>query len=212
MTKVFNQGFAGCVHLHSDKKDRKCDIKVIILLYNNKDSNYLGYIPNEQTQFVDCIREVIKKQKTAQQAASTGAQGSSQEIQGQNPGMMQANPQGQIMTSSQFANTMQTGGTVSMTQPNAPPRMPGGMNMGGPMMSAAGNQGMQQRMQMQQQMSQMNPGMQQRMQIRPGNVNVQGGLRQILQQQQGQPQFQQMSMQQQQQMGGQQPRGPFQGQ
>lgn len=35
---------------------------------------------------------------------------------------------------------------------------------------------------------------------------------QILQQQQGQPQFQQMSMQQQQQMGGQQPRGPFQGQ
>lgn len=105
----------------SDKKDRKCDIKVIILLYNNKDSTYLGYIPNDQTQFVDCIREVIKKQKTAQAAAAAGGAGPSdmQQVQqgpvvsGQGPPPQMMN-QGQIMNSNQFANTMQSGGTVSM--------------------------------------------------------------------------------------------------
>ena len=60
LTKVFNQGYAGCVHFHSDK-DKKCDIKVLILLFSPKDHNYLGYIPNEQIQFVDCIRKVIQQ-------------------------------------------------------------------------------------------------------------------------------------------------------
>ena len=39
----------------------KCDIKVLILLFSPKDHNYLGYIPNEQIQFVDCIRKVIQQ-------------------------------------------------------------------------------------------------------------------------------------------------------
>ena len=88
-------------------KDRKCDIKVIILLYSQKDSNYLGYIPNEQKQFVDCMREVIK-QKTAQ---PTGGVPTMQQQQ-QPSGMV--GPQGQMVTSNQFANTIQGGGAVTM--------------------------------------------------------------------------------------------------
>jgi len=228
LTKVFNQGYAGCVHFHSDK-DKKCDIKVLILLYSAKDGNYLGYIPNEQIQFVDCIRKVIQQQKEQQRvaAASGGpALGQPQQPQqghpGQNTGPMMG--QGQIITS--IGPGMGGGGTVTMA-PNA--RMQG-MMAGGPGMQqrmaggGGGNQGpniqqqqQQQRMQMQQQMSQMNPsGMSQQRMMR-ANVNVQGGLRQILQQQQP-PQFQQQVMsggtmmsnmqpqqqQQQQQMGQQQ--------
>merc|ERR1719412_3557791 len=67
--------------------------------------------------------------------------------------------------------------------------MAGGMQQ---RMPGGGNPGMQ-RMQMQQQMGQMNPsGMSQQRMMR-ANVNVQGGLRQILQQQQP-PQFQQQVM------------------
>merc|ERR1719384_2035063 len=67
--------------------------------------------------------------------------------------------------------------------------MAGGMQQ---RMPGGGNPGMQ-RMQMQQQMGQMNPsGMPQQRMMR-ANVNVQGGLRQILQQQQP-PQFQQQVM------------------
>ena len=65
MTKVFNQGYAGCVHFHSTK-DKKCDIRVLILLFNPNDQNYLGYIPNEQIQFIDCFRKIIQENKQQQ--------------------------------------------------------------------------------------------------------------------------------------------------
>ena len=62
------------MYFQSDK-DKKCDIKVLILLFSPKDHNYLGYIPNEQIQFVDCIWKVIQQQKEQQRVASGSGPG-----------------------------------------------------------------------------------------------------------------------------------------
>ena len=83
LTKVFNQGYAGCVHFHSTK-DKKCDIRVLILLFNPNDQNYLGYIPNEQIQFIDCFRKIIQQSKQLQR-----------EVAGSSPRVPTGGPQGQ---------------------------------------------------------------------------------------------------------------------
>jgi len=62
LTKAMGSGFAGCVHFTG-----LCDIKVLILLYSNDKKTYLGFIPNDQTSFVDRIRTVIQRQKMGQQ-------------------------------------------------------------------------------------------------------------------------------------------------
>merc|ERR1719462_805687 len=62
LTKVMGTGFAGCVHFTGH-----CDIKVLILLYSNDKKAYLGFIPNDQTSFVERIRTVIQRQKMGQQ-------------------------------------------------------------------------------------------------------------------------------------------------
>merc|ERR1719323_2266832 len=51
LTKVMGTGFAGCVHFTGH-----CDIKVLILLYSNDKKAYLGFIPNDQTSFVERIQ------------------------------------------------------------------------------------------------------------------------------------------------------------
>ena len=48
----------------------QCDIKVLILLYSNDKKAYLGFIPNDQAQFVDRIRMVIQQQKSKQAMVS----------------------------------------------------------------------------------------------------------------------------------------------
>ena len=48
----------------------QCDIKVLILLYSNDKKAYLGFIPNDQAQFVDRIRMVIQQQKSKQALVS----------------------------------------------------------------------------------------------------------------------------------------------
>ena len=108
------------MYFQSDK-DKKCDIKVLILLFSPKDHNYLGYIPNEQIQFVDCIRKVIQQQKEQQRVASgsgpggpAGPQGQPQSTRGpmmgqQGKGPMMAS-QGQVITSIGMGG----GGTVTM--------------------------------------------------------------------------------------------------
>lgn len=112
------------MYFQSDK-DKKCDIKVLILLFSPKDHNYLGYIPNEQIQFVDCIRKVIQQQKEQQRVASgsgpgvpTGPQGQPQQ-QPQSTGgpMMGQQGQGPMMTSQGQVIAsigMGGGGTVTM--------------------------------------------------------------------------------------------------
>ena len=115
LTKVLSQGYAGCVHFQQTDKDKKCDIKVMILLYNQEKNTYLGFIPNDQLQFVDCIRKVIQQQKEQQRAATGNMmqqqqqQQQQQQLQQQQGNMM--NPQGQM------PNQMgMQGGTMTMTQ------------------------------------------------------------------------------------------------
>ena len=65
LTQVLSQGYAGCVHFQSDK-EKPCNVRVLILLYNPYKNTYVGFIPNEQLQFVDCIRKVIQQEKDSQ--------------------------------------------------------------------------------------------------------------------------------------------------
>ena len=119
LTKVFHQGYAGCVHFHSTK-DKKCDIRVLILLFSPKDKKYLGYIPNEQIQFIDCFRKIIQQNKQPQREVA----GSSSRVPTGSPqGQPQQQPQstsgpmvgqGQVITS----RGMENRGTVTMA-PNA---------------------------------------------------------------------------------------------
>ncbi|XP_026680301.1 mediator of RNA polymerase II transcription subunit 25 [Diaphorina citri] len=59
LTKVMSNGFAGCVHFTNSQVTQACDIKVLILLYTAEKNAYLGFIPNDQTAFVDRLRKVI---------------------------------------------------------------------------------------------------------------------------------------------------------
>nr|ATI09794.1 RNA polymerase II3 [Aphidius gifuensis] len=63
LTKVMSVGFAGCVHFTSPPTAPVCDIKVLILLYSVERRAYLGFIPDNQTAFVDRLRKVIQEAK-----------------------------------------------------------------------------------------------------------------------------------------------------
>merc|ERR1719481_682371 len=98
LTKVMGTGFAGCVHFTGS-----CDIKVLILLYSNDKKAYLGFIPNDQTSFVDRIRTVIQRQKQGQQHQAAIATGQGQGrpmapggMVGPGPGMMMSQQQGMM--------------------------------------------------------------------------------------------------------------------
>ena len=58
LTNVLGTGFAECVHFTG-----VCDIKVLILLYNNDMDKYQGFIPNDPVSFVERIRTVIQEEK-----------------------------------------------------------------------------------------------------------------------------------------------------
>lgn len=65
MFKIWNISQAGCVHFTSAPSSPACEIKVLILLYTAEKKTYLGFIPNDQTAFVDRLRKVIQQQKTS---------------------------------------------------------------------------------------------------------------------------------------------------
>ena len=65
LTRIISQGYWGCVHIQSGGR---CNTKVIILLYSTEKKSFLGFIPNEQFQFVNAIRGVITKEKARQRA------------------------------------------------------------------------------------------------------------------------------------------------
>src|SRR4029434_10330249 len=64
---------AGCVHFpHS----APCEVRVLMLLYSSKKRIFMGLIPNDQSGFVNGIRQVITnhkkhQQQTQQRAVST---------------------------------------------------------------------------------------------------------------------------------------------
>lgn len=68
---LFTHFQAGCVHFTSIPNPSACDIKVLILLYTNEKRAYLGFIPNDQTAFVDRLRKVIQQQKSTQMMRQT---------------------------------------------------------------------------------------------------------------------------------------------
>lgn len=179
LSKIMGSGMAGCVHFNISSQ---CDIIVLILLYSAEKKAFLGFIPNDQTGFVDRLKKVIVQNKVA--TTLQGAQGNQQQIM---PPVSQApNQMGPI-----------PGQGV--------PRMPGGMGMPQQMdpneqqwqmNQMANQQQVMQNQQQQQQMMQGNPmGGNPQQQMNPGMVNPQQrmvrpmmpnnpGLRHLLQQQQ----------------------------
>ncbi|EZA49336.1 Mediator of RNA polymerase II transcription subunit [Ooceraea biroi] len=124
LTKMMSAGFAGCVHFTSAASSPACEIKVLILLYTAEKKTYLGFIPNDQTAFVDRLRKVIQQQKTSQASMRQGQVNA-------NPGPGNAIPapmpttgaQGGILMSQ--TNTMTMGGgqiTQNVVSTNAPPQ------------------------------------------------------------------------------------------
>ncbi|XP_032671316.1 mediator of RNA polymerase II transcription subunit 25-like isoform X1 [Odontomachus brunneus] len=122
LTKMMSAGFAGCVHFTSVPPSPACEIKVLILLYTAEKKSYLGFIPNDQTAFVDSLRKVIQQQKTSHASMRQG--------QG-NPGpgntipapMPTTGTQGGILMSQ--TNTMAMGGgqiTQNVISSNASPQ------------------------------------------------------------------------------------------
>ena len=64
LSKVMANGFAGCVHFTL----AQCEIKVLILLYMAEKKAYLGFIPNDQTGYVERLKRVIQLNKNSQLA------------------------------------------------------------------------------------------------------------------------------------------------
>uniref|UniRef100_A0A3B1JLQ0 Mediator of RNA polymerase II transcription subunit 25 n=1 Tax=Astyanax mexicanus TaxID=7994 RepID=A0A3B1JLQ0_ASTMX len=62
--RIMANGFAGCVHFpHS----APCEVRVLMLLYSSKKRIFMGLIPNDQSGFVNGIRQVITNHKQVQQ-------------------------------------------------------------------------------------------------------------------------------------------------
>ncbi|XP_031341690.1 mediator of RNA polymerase II transcription subunit 25-like isoform X2 [Photinus pyralis] len=147
LTKVMSSGFAGCVHFTSVPNPNACDIKVLILLYTAEKRAYLGFIPNDQTAFVDRLRKVIQQQKSTQmlrqgQGPATAATLNPQSV-GQSPlgGSIGTPPQLPVPNTSQTTtqqqslmmsqtNTMAMGGG-QITQNIVSASSPSGAGLGG---------------------------------------------------------------------------------
>ncbi|XP_062336456.1 mediator of RNA polymerase II transcription subunit 25 isoform X1 [Osmerus eperlanus] len=70
--RIMANGFAGCVHFpHS----APCEVRVLMLLYSSKKRIFMGLIPNDQSGFVNGIRQVITNHKQVQQHRSLGSGG-----------------------------------------------------------------------------------------------------------------------------------------
>ncbi|XP_043847631.1 mediator of RNA polymerase II transcription subunit 25 isoform X1 [Dromiciops gliroides] len=62
--RIMGNGFAGCVHFHHTAP---CEVRVLMLLYSSKKKIFMGLIPNDQSGFVNGIRQVITNHKQVQQ-------------------------------------------------------------------------------------------------------------------------------------------------
>lgn len=121
--RIMANGFAGCVHFpHS----APCEVRVLMLLFSSKKRIFMGLIPNDQSGFVNGIRQVITNHKQVQQHRSLGAGGPMA------PGQVQQNqnflnrPAGPIPVSHggvQQQMTMRAAGTANQQPPvtGAPP-------------------------------------------------------------------------------------------
>ncbi|XP_051168877.1 mediator of RNA polymerase II transcription subunit 25-like isoform X2 [Leptopilina boulardi] len=106
LIKVMSTGFAGCVHFNTQPP---CGIKVLLLLYTADKRSFVGFIPNDQSGFVDRLRKVIQQQKNTQalrHQSQAGAPPGANAMQGGMP--TSGISQGGILMSQ--TNTMAMGG------------------------------------------------------------------------------------------------------
>ena len=121
LTKVMSSGFAGCVHFTFLPPTSTCEIKVLILLYTAEKRTYLGFIPNDQTGFVDRLRKVIQQQKSSHASIRQGQAGGAQGNAITGPMPTTGTSQGGILMSQ--TNTIAMGGgqiTQNVVSTNAP--------------------------------------------------------------------------------------------
>uniref|UniRef100_A0A3P9HAX2 Mediator of RNA polymerase II transcription subunit 25 n=1 Tax=Oryzias latipes TaxID=8090 RepID=A0A3P9HAX2_ORYLA len=68
--RIMANGFAGCVHFPHTTSP--CEVRVLMLLYSSKKKIFMGLIPNDQSGFVNGIRQVITNHKQVQQHRAPG--------------------------------------------------------------------------------------------------------------------------------------------
>lgn len=103
--RIMANGFAGCVHFpHS----APCEVRVLMLLFSSKKRIFMGLIPNDQSGFVNGIRQVITNHKQVQQHRTTMG----------NPGQMQAT---QVPPNQNFLN--RPPGQIPVTHGSVQPQM-----------------------------------------------------------------------------------------
>uniref|UniRef100_A0A672ZSU4 Mediator of RNA polymerase II transcription subunit 25 n=1 Tax=Sphaeramia orbicularis TaxID=375764 RepID=A0A672ZSU4_9TELE len=68
--RIMANGFAGCVHFPHTTSP--CEVRVLMLLYSSKKRIFMGLIPNDQSGFVNGIRQVITNHKQVQQHRAPG--------------------------------------------------------------------------------------------------------------------------------------------
>uniref|UniRef100_A0A672ZRS1 Mediator of RNA polymerase II transcription subunit 25 n=1 Tax=Sphaeramia orbicularis TaxID=375764 RepID=A0A672ZRS1_9TELE len=69
--RIMANGFAGCVHFPHTTSP--CEVRVLMLLYSSKKRIFMGLIPNDQSGFVNGIRQVITNHKQVQQHRAVSA-------------------------------------------------------------------------------------------------------------------------------------------
>ncbi|XP_011476109.1 mediator of RNA polymerase II transcription subunit 25 isoform X3 [Oryzias latipes] len=106
--RIMANGFAGCVHFPHTTSP--CEVRVLMLLYSSKKKIFMGLIPNDQSGFVNGIRQVITNHKQVQQhrAQQMGASG----------GPMQP---GQVPPNQNFLN--RAPGPIPVSHGNVQPQM-----------------------------------------------------------------------------------------
>ncbi|XP_049601308.1 mediator of RNA polymerase II transcription subunit 25 isoform X1 [Syngnathus scovelli] len=71
--RIMANGFAGCVHFPHTTSP--CEVRVLMLLYSSKKRIFMGLIPNDQSGFVNGIRQVITNHKQIQSHRALGGGG-----------------------------------------------------------------------------------------------------------------------------------------
>uniref|UniRef100_A0A3Q3L654 Mediator of RNA polymerase II transcription subunit 25 n=1 Tax=Labrus bergylta TaxID=56723 RepID=A0A3Q3L654_9LABR len=109
--RIMANGFAGCVHFPHTTSP--CEVRVLMLLYSSKKRIFMGLIPNDQSGFVNGIRQVITNHKQVQQHRAPGQVAPNQNFLNR--------PAGPIPVS--HGNVQQAAGPANQQQPGggAPP-------------------------------------------------------------------------------------------
>uniref|UniRef100_A0A7N5ZSE4 Mediator of RNA polymerase II transcription subunit 25 n=1 Tax=Anabas testudineus TaxID=64144 RepID=A0A7N5ZSE4_ANATE len=82
--RIMANGFAGCVHFPHTTSP--CEVRVLMLLYSSKKRIFMGLIPNDQSGFVNGIRQVITNHKQVQQHRAPGQVPQNQNFLNRPPG------------------------------------------------------------------------------------------------------------------------------